>query len=123
MTASPSRPTILVAFDIDGTLEVGDPQGPLPMALARRAQQLGYRIGSASDRTLSEQRAIWRDHEIEVDFITHKHVMHQVREQFGCDRNIHIGDTDLDRHYAELAGFEFWWVNKVPPDGTPGWVF
>jgi hypothetical protein len=49
--------------------------------------------------------------------------MHEVRERFGCDRNIHIGDTDLDRHYAELAGFEFCWVDKVPPDGTPGWVF
>jgi hypothetical protein len=114
---------ILVSFDIDGTLEAGDPPGPLPMELARRAQLLGYRIGSSSDRTLSEQRSIWRNHGIEVDFIGGKHLMSEVREQFQCERNIHIGDTDLDRHYAVLAGFEFWWVTEVPADGTPGWVF
>ncbi|SRR6266851_3256376 len=110
---------ILVSFDVDGTLEVGDPPGPLPMELVRHAQSLGYVVGSSSDRTLSEQRSIWRDHDIDVDFMGHKHTMHQVRERFKRGRNIHIGDTDLDRHFAVQAGFEFWWAHEFPLDGIP----
>jgi hypothetical protein len=114
---------ILVSFDVDGTLETGDPPGPLSMDLVRRAKRLGYRVGSSSDRTLNEQRTLWRTHDIEVDFVSHKHMLHEIRDQFQCDRNLHIGDTDLDRHYAVLAGFEFWWVTEIPADGAPGWVF
>lgn len=110
---------ILISFDVDGTLEVGDPPGPLPMELVRYAKKFGCYVGSSSDRTVSEQRAIWLDHEIEVDFTGHKHTMHNVREKFSCVRNIHIGDTELDRHFAELAGFEFWWAHEFPLDGIP----
>ena len=49
----------LVSFDIDGTLEVGDPPGPITMAMVRRAQAHGCIIGSASDRPLPVQQAIW----------------------------------------------------------------
>ena len=42
----------LVSFDIDGTLEVGNPPGIVPGALVRRAQRLGYLVGSCSDRTI-----------------------------------------------------------------------
>jgi hypothetical protein len=112
------KPLILVSFDVDGTLEVGDPPGPLPMELVRYAKRIGY-VGSSSDRTLSEQRSIWQNHDIEVDFVGHKHTMHQVRERFDCARHIHIGDTEIDRHYAVLAGFEFWWAHEFPVDGIP----
>ena len=33
---------ILISFDIDGTLEVGDPPGILTMAMVRRAQKRGF---------------------------------------------------------------------------------
>ena len=32
---------ILISFDIDGTMEVGDPPGPLTMEMARIAQKKG----------------------------------------------------------------------------------
>ena len=33
----------LVSFDIDGTLEVGDPPGIVSIALVKPAKRLGYR--------------------------------------------------------------------------------
>ena len=46
---------ILISFDIDGTLEVGDPPGVLTMAMVKRAQAQGSVIGSCSDRPISTQ--------------------------------------------------------------------
>ena len=114
---------ILVSFDIDGTLEAGDPPGPITMQTVRRAKELGYVIGSASDRTLREQREMWARHEIVVDFVSHKHHLHDVRDRFECTRLVHIGDTHVDQQYANLAGFEFHFVDVLPLDGTPDWIF
>jgi len=114
---------ILVSFDIDGTLEVGDPPGPIPLSLVADARARGYIIGSASDRTVGEQRAMWSAAGIDVDFIGHKHHLDKVALDFPASRRIHIGDTDVDAHYARLAGFEFVHVDEVPERGTEGWIF
>ena len=60
---------VLISFDIDGTLEIGDPPGVLTMDMVRLVREKGFLIGSCSDRTLSGQRAIWKQHEISVDFV------------------------------------------------------
>lgn len=112
----------LVSFDIDGTLETGDPPGPVSLDLVRRAQALGYVIGSASDRTLGFQRSMWAEHGIDVHFTGGKHVLHEVRDRWYDHRRIHIGDTDIDRHFARLADFEFVHVDRLPPPGAAGWV-
>jgi len=113
-----------VSFDIDGTLEVGDPAGPIPLEVVRRARALGYIVGSASDRVKSDQRALFTAHSIELDFIGHKHTLDGVRERFHrATRFIHIGDGDADRHYAKLHGFEFYLPEDLPEDGTIGWIF
>jgi hypothetical protein len=117
------RPLALVSFDIDGTLECGQPPGPVPIALVRGAQQLGYFVGSASDRTHLEQREMWQRQGIEVDFISHKHHLAEVRMRFPCTRFVHIGDTAVDQHYAVAAGFEFWCVDRMPEPGDPRWLF
>ena len=44
----------LLSFDIDGTLEEGDPPGPIGMDLVVRALEMGYVVGSSSDRTVAE---------------------------------------------------------------------
>lgn len=117
------EPQILVSFDIDGTLEVGDPPGPLTLDHVRRAKQLGYLVGSSSDRTLGEQRDIWEKAGIEVDFVSHKHHLTTVRERFEVERFVHFGDTTSDEHYATLAGFEFRFVHEFQEewfeDGLP----
>ena len=114
---------ILVSFDIDGTMESGDPQGPITFENVRESQRRGHIVGSASDRTLAFQRGMWRESGIDVDFVSHKHHLVATKEQFACARHIHIGDTQVDEHFALLAGFEFVHVDQLPEPGTKGWVF
>ena len=118
---------ILISFDIDGTLEVGDPPGILTMELVRRTQEKGYLIGSCSDRPMSGQQAIWDQHNIPVDFVVSKQMLPDVKARFQADVYYHIGDReDLDRKYALEAGFEFLWPHEaiLEPwlllDGDPG---
>ena len=103
----------LISFDIDGTLEVGDPPGGITIDLVRRVKELGYLIGSCSDRTVSEQQRIWRDHGIAVDFTVLKHCLDDVKKQFVADKYYHIGDTDADLQASLRAGFDF-----MPVDDT-----
>jgi len=58
----------VVSFDIDGTLEVGEPAGVVPVALVRMARALGYVIGSCSDRPISYQQDMWETLRIVPDF-------------------------------------------------------
>ena len=99
----------LISFDIDGTLEVGDPPGCITMARVREALALGYIIGSCSDRTVSDQRRIWSEHGIAVSFTVLKHQLDRVRAEFAAEQYYHIGDTNMDRHYAERNGFEYFY--------------
>ena len=114
---------VLISFDIDGTLEDGDPPGPVSMDVVRLAQSLGYVIGSASDRTVGEQRKMWDRHAIVPDFVGHKHHLDRVAARFPGARMIHLGDTEVDAHYARLAGFEFFHATAIPAAGTGGWIF
>jgi len=103
----------LISFDIDGTLETGDPPGRITIALVRRALELGYIIGSCSDRTVSQQQRMWQAHGLAVSFTVLKHQLEQVKAQFEAVHYYHIGDTNIDRHYAERAGFAYFY-----PDGS-----
>lgn len=112
---------ILISFDIDGTLEVGDPPGILTMDMVRKAHEKGILIGSCSDRPMSGQRAVWAKHGIEVDFVIPKHMLAEVKAKFEADVYYHIGDReDLDKRYALEAGFEFLWPHEAI---TKPWFF
>ena len=105
---------ILISFDIDGTMDVGDPPGPLTMEMARNAQKKGFLIGSCSDRPPSAQRAIWEQANIVADFVTPKHMLADVKAKFDAERYFHIGDReDLDKQNALRAGFEFLWPDEA----------
>jgi len=97
----------LVSFDIDGTLEVGEPPGIVPIALVKAAKRLGYLIGSCSDRPVSYQQAMWERLGIAADFTVLKHRLTDVKERFQAAAYYHIGDTDNDHFFATAAGFEF----------------
>ncbi len=97
----------LISFDIDGTLEVGDPPGCITLAMVRAAQARGCIIGSCSDRTVSNQERLWRDNRVPMEFTVLKHQLDSVKARFEAAAYYHIGDTDLDRQYAERNGFEF----------------
>jgi hypothetical protein len=97
----------VVSFDIDGTMQFGNPPGPVSVDVARHLAGLGHVVGSASDRTRSDQNALWDQHGLEVSFVGGKHHLHEVRSRFVADHYVHIGDTDVDEHFAGLAGFRF----------------
>jgi hypothetical protein len=97
----------LVSFDIDGTLEVGEPPGIVPVALVRTAKRLGYLIGSCSDRPVSYQQQMWARLGIAADFTVLKHRLTDVKARFAAAAYYHIGDTDNDDFFATAAGFRF----------------
>ncbi len=97
----------LVSFDIDGTLEVGEPPGIVPVTLVARAKRLGYVIGSCSDRPITFQQALWERLGIAADFTVLKHRLADVRARFAAAAYYHIGDTEVDERYATGAGFHF----------------
>ena len=105
---------ILISLDIDGTLEVGDPPGVLTMEMVRRSHARGLIIGSCSDRPLSTQRAIFERHGIPLEFAVSKHMLPDVMARFEAKAYYHIGDReDLDKKYAERAGFQFLWPHEA----------
>lgn len=99
----------LISFDIDGTLEVGDPPGYITMARVRLARELGYIIGSCSDRTVGTQQRMWTEHGISVAFTVLKHHLDRVKAEFNAEQYFHIGDTNVDQYYAERAGFVYFY--------------
>ena len=123
MSRDPSSPevrAVLLSFDVDGTLEDGDPPGPLSIQVVRRAIALGYVVGSASDRTLRDQSNLWVQRGIEPDFVSHKHTLEDIAMRFPAARRVHVGDTNVDDYYARLAGFEF--VFAIAASEDPSWV-
>ncbi|MDP6101818.1 MAG: hypothetical protein QF579_00695 [Dehalococcoidia bacterium] len=104
---------ILLSFDIDGTLETGDPPGPISLDMVRYAQELGCIIGSASDRSISSQTAMWERNNIVVDFVSNKHVLIDIKQRFEADYYLHMGDRELDRQFALEAEFEFMWMDEA----------
>ena len=97
----------LVSFDIDGTLECGEPPGVVPIALVRTAKRLGYLVGSCSDRPLGYQQALWERLGIAADFTVLKHRLADVKARFAAAAYYHVGDSDTDARYASDAGFRF----------------
>ncbi len=114
---------ILLSFDIDGTLIDGDPPGPIQIDVVRHAIELGFIVGTASDRTVREQRALWARHGLEPDFVGHKHHLGELRDRFEVTQFVHVGDTDVDAHYARLASFDFYYPWDFPLPGTTGASF
>jgi len=107
--AQPEQPLapLVVSFDIDGTMEFGHPPGPIMVGFVRAVAAAGHVVGSASDRTVADQSALWAGHALEVAFVGGKHHLHEVRARFPARQYVHLGDTDVDEHYARVAGFDF----------------
>ncbi len=99
--------TNLISFDIDCTLEFGEPSGSVAIDFVRAVQRKGCIVGSCSDRPLSYQKRIWREHNVSVDFTALKQNLDDVKARFNADSYVHIGDTDVDEFFAGKAGFRF----------------
>jgi hypothetical protein len=119
---NPHPGSVVVSFDIDGTIEDGDPPGPITVDVIRRCQAAGYVIGSASDRTVSDQTSLWARRDVVPDFVSLKHRLPNVAAAYPGRRLIHIGDTDMDAFFAAQGGFEFVLCTELPVGGTEGWI-
>ena len=104
----------VISFDIDGTLEVGDPPGPISIAYVLSAIEKGYIVGSCSDRPLSYQKELWKQHNIDMKFTVLKQNLHEVRLKFPKNEYVHIGDTEVDQMMAKGADFGF--VHSIDDD-------
>jgi hypothetical protein len=104
----------LISFDIDNVLEISIEPGPITLAMVRRAQELGYIIGSCSDIPVPQQRAMWERHGIAVDFAVLKHRLGDLLSQFEADEYYLISPRDTG-DYTLKAGFVF-----LPVDTTTG---
>ena len=98
---------ILVSFDIDGTLEAGDPPGPITMDMVRKAEAHGRIIGSSSDRPLPVQQAIWDRHNIQVSFVSPKQGLLDLKSRFTAEEYYHIGDPELVSPICPASGVPF----------------
>jgi hypothetical protein len=115
--------SLLVSFDIDGTMAFGEPPGPVPVSFVQAAIDAGHVVGCASDRTRSAQLALWSAHGTAIQFAGHKHHLAALRERFPAAAGfIHVGDTHVDEHYARAAGFEFWHVDQAADFLARGWL-
>ena len=110
---------MLLSFDIDGTLETGDPPGPITLDMVLRAKDMGCIIGSSSDRSKSAQIDMWERNNIEVDFVSNKHVLIEIKHRFEADYYLHMGDRGLDRQFAREAEFDFMWMDEA---ATEPWI-
>jgi len=66
---------------------------------------------------------MWERAGIPVEFTVLKHMLADVKAKFDADEYYHIGDTDMDKHYAGIAGFSFVqvqtmdrepWMGEIP---------
>jgi hypothetical protein len=73
----------------------------------RLEKQLGHIVGSASDRTVSNQWDLWRQHGIEPDFVVLKHNLGELVGKYQVEEYWHVGDSAMDEFFAVRAGFKF----------------
>jgi hypothetical protein len=97
-------------------MEFGDPRGLVTVTVVRRARELGYLVGSCSDRTVAEQRDLWSTAGLEADFTVPKQGLALLRERFAAATWLHLGDTEVDRRLAAAAGFDFLHSLTLAPD-------
>jgi hypothetical protein len=87
--------------------------------MVRNAKEIGCIIGSASDRSITAQKDMWARNNIEVDFVSNKHVLAEIKQRFEADYYLHMGDRELDRQFALEAEFEFMWMDEA---ATQPWI-
>jgi hypothetical protein len=98
---------VVVSLDVDGTMEFGEPPGPVTVEIVRLLLGAGHVVGCASDRTRTDQEQTWERAGLTLAFVGGKHHLDSVRARFPARRYVHVGDTHVDAHFAELHGFEF----------------
>jgi len=101
------RPTIVIAFDVDGTLECGNPKGPIKLKTIRALKRAGFIVGIIG----AYQKAVAAGLQggIDVDFLMSghpykpKHLTH-LKLVYRPALTIYVGDEPADRQAALQTG-------------------
>jgi hypothetical protein len=105
----------LITFDIDGTMEFGEPKGLLTREHIEYFRSHGALIGSASDRPQSSQERMWTEYGVTPDFYVMKHRMGELKRRHPDAHTFwHVGDRPVDQKTAQAAGFTFFWPDQFP---------
>ncbi|MBM3946662.1 MAG: HAD family hydrolase [SAR202 cluster bacterium] len=104
---------LIVSFDLDGTLDFGDPPGPVGPAAIRTLQAGGTVVGSCSDRTALDQRRLWSMAGLSPMFVVVKSHLKILRSDFPDALLVHVGDRFADQLEAQSAGCLFVHVEEV----------
>ena len=112
----------LISFDIDGTMEFGDPAGGVTVEMVRRAKELGFIVGSCSDRFPSWQKKVWDSHGIAVDFWVPKHMLSDVKARFQADRTLTsaMGRTSIASSPSKWGSISCGTKRPLLSLGSPG---
>ena len=72
---------VVVSLDVDGTMEFGEPPGPVTVEIVELLLAAGHIVGCASDRTRSDQEQTWERAGLALAFVGGKHHLDTVRER------------------------------------------
>ena len=107
----------IISFDIDLTLRTGDDYEeniPLiePHAISR-LQELGYVVGTCSDREPSDQRKTLQDLGQTPHFCIPKEMLDWTKQLIPAAAHLHIGDdAKRDRDIALRSGWDHQWPSN-----------
>jgi ribonucleotide monophosphatase NagD (HAD superfamily) len=104
----PQRKSRVIAFDVDGTLEVGDPAGSIKLSALKDLKQQGYVVGVISNAS-TRARVKDKFHD-EADFFltkgtTKAQSMKIVGKDF--DQKLYVGNSAQDEKAAKKADWKY----------------
>ena len=108
--------SLVVSFDIDGTMVFGDPPGAVAVETVCSLQGAGHIVGSASDRIWLDQQRLWQAAGVNLDFVILIHQLAVVKEWFPARQYAHVGDRFIDEAVADQAGFLFFHADTFPTE-------
>jgi len=89
------------------------PLDPVTLEMVRTERETGCIIGTCSDHPLSVQKELMERQDIQMDFVSLKHELGEIRAAFEAERYYHVGDSELDGLFAIRAGFDFLWMEAA----------
>lgn len=107
----------IISFDIDLTLTMPEDAGHLPEFISptviSELQELGYIVGTCSDRPPSNQREAMAEVGQAPHFCIPKEMLHWTSRLIPAETQVHVGDdARRDRDIAEAAGWQHLWPGQ-----------
>jgi hypothetical protein len=100
----------VIAFDVDGTLKYGDPEGPIGLERVKQLKEEGFTVGIIGAKDKVEKLLPGLDFYYQGDAVKFVYLK-EVKERFNSIMGIYVADMESDRKAALEAGFCFIYAN------------